>query len=85
MIDPCIPAGWPGFSVTLRNRSTRYDITVDNPSGVCRGIVALELDGLALDDLAGVPLADDRQNHQVRAVMGVAVPPGTAVPQQRRS
>ncbi len=84
VINPCIPAGWPGFSVSLRIRSTQYDITVDNPSGVCRGIVALELDGVTLDNRAGVPLADDQKRHEIRAVMGVVVPPVTAFPERRQ-
>ncbi len=30
-LDPCIPESWPGFEVTLRRGSTRFDIRVDNP------------------------------------------------------
>ncbi|MFC6487956.1 GH36-type glycosyl hydrolase domain-containing protein [Nitratireductor sp. GCM10026969] len=30
IVDPCIPAAWPGFEATLRLGSTRYDIRVDN-------------------------------------------------------
>jgi len=72
MIDPCIPAAWPGFTVTFRHRSARYEIAVENPGGVCRGVAALELDGVALADRSGVPLADDSQVHHVRVVLGVA-------------
>jgi cyclic beta-1,2-glucan synthetase len=69
-IDPCIPATWPGFTMTLRHRGARYDIVVENPGSVCRGVAALELDGVALADLTGFPLAGDEQIHQVRVVMG---------------
>jgi cyclic beta-1,2-glucan synthetase len=31
--DPCIPKDWPAFGITLRYRSARYDIDVENPSG----------------------------------------------------
>jgi cyclic beta-1,2-glucan synthetase len=70
VIDPCIPAGWPGFTVALRYRSARYDVVVENPSGVCHGVAMLELDGVALGDRTGVPLADDHRQHRVRAVLG---------------
>ena len=30
----------------------------------------LELDGVALDDRTGIPLADDHKVHRVRAVLG---------------
>jgi cyclic beta-1,2-glucan synthetase len=30
IVDPCIPASWPGFEATVRMGSTRYDIRVDN-------------------------------------------------------
>jgi cyclic beta-1,2-glucan synthetase len=70
VVDPCIPSAWPGFTLALRYRSARYDIVVENPGGVCRGVAVLELDGVALDDRTGVPLADDQRSHRVRAVLG---------------
>jgi cyclic beta-1,2-glucan synthetase len=70
VVNPCIPSGWPGFTVTLRYRSAQYDIAVENPSGVCQGVAVLELDGVALDDCTGVPFADDGRSHRVRAVLG---------------
>jgi cellobiose phosphorylase len=70
VVDPCIPSGWPVFTLALRHRSARYDITVENPGGVCRGVAVLEVDGVALDDLTGIPLTDDQRSHRVRAVLG---------------
>jgi cyclic beta-1,2-glucan glucanotransferase len=70
VVDPCIPSGWSGFTATYRYHSARYDIAVENPSGVCRGVAVLELDGVALDDPSGVPLADDRKIHRVRVILG---------------
>ena len=70
VIDPCIPAAWPGFTMTFRHRGARYDIVVENPGRVCNGVAALELDGVALADLTGFTLAEDDQSHQVRVVMG---------------
>jgi cyclic beta-1,2-glucan synthetase len=70
VLDPCIPRRWKGFTIAFRYRSARYDIVVENPRGAGRGISALELDGVALDDPSGIPLADDHQTHRVRAVLG---------------
>ncbi len=72
VINPCIPAAWPGFLATFRHGAARYEIAVENPGGVCRGVSALELDGVALADRSGVPLNDDGNVHTVRVVMGAA-------------
>ena len=70
VINPCIPAAWSGFSATVRHGTGRYEITVENPNGLCRGVVALELDGAPLTDRSGVPLTDDGKVHTVRVTMG---------------
>ena len=44
-IDPCIPARWKQYSVQRRWRGTTYHITVKNPDGICKGNVALRVDG----------------------------------------
>ncbi|MEO5814092.1 MAG: hypothetical protein ABIT20_02315 [Gemmatimonadaceae bacterium] len=70
LIDPCIPTAWPGFTLALRFGAARYELTVENPDGVCRGVTWLELDGVPSSDRSGVPLVDDKQVHRVRAVLG---------------
>ena len=72
MIDPCIPSTWPGFTLALHIGGTRYDITVENPEAVCRGVALLELDGVASDDRSGVPIVEDARVHRLRAVLGRA-------------
>ena len=74
VVNPCIPSGWPGFTVAFRYRSARYDIAVENPDGVCRGVAVLEIDGVALDDRTGIPLGDDQRSHRVRVVLGAKGP-----------
>jgi cellobiose phosphorylase len=44
-IDPCIPAGWSGFTAARKFRGQIYRITVHNPHGVCRGVSRLVVDG----------------------------------------
>ncbi len=70
-LDPCIPATWPGFSVTLRRGETRYEIAVENPERRCRGVVRMELDGAPIEGPV-VPWVDDGGVHAVRAVLGEA-------------
>jgi cyclic beta-1,2-glucan synthetase len=68
-IDPCIPKAWPGFEMVYKHRSARYEIAVENPQGVSRGVASVSLDGKALD-AARVPLADDGAVHKVKVVLG---------------
>ena len=71
LLDPCIPRNWPSFDIAFRYHSSRYDIRVENPSGVSRGIVRADLDGGALPGgPARIPLADDGASHRVRIVLG---------------
>ena len=71
LLAPCIPKHWPHFEIAFRHGTARYEITVENPGGVNRGIVHAELDGHALP--AGpvrVKLCDDGKSHRLRAVLG---------------
>jgi cyclic beta-1,2-glucan synthetase len=71
LIDPCIPAKWPGFEIVYRCGSTRYEIAVENPRSVSRGVSSVELDGKALTGrTAQIALADDGLTHRVRIVLG---------------
>jgi cyclic beta-1,2-glucan synthetase len=71
MIEPCIPRAWKGFEMSFKYHSARYDIAVEHPRGVCRGVTRLELDGEALT--TGTPrigLDDDGVTHRIRIVLG---------------
>lgn len=69
-IDPCIPRHWPEFEIVYRYRSAFYEIRVENPDSVCRGILALMLDGVVVPPAAGVQLKDDGLTHVVHVVLG---------------
>ncbi len=59
VVDPCIPAAWPGFEATVKVGSTQYDIRVEMPSRCHRDILHALLDGSYLDCAEGrvrVPL-----------------------------
>ena len=78
VIDPCIPASWPGFSLTWKVGRTVYAIDVKNPAGRCRGVAEVLCDGSAVDP-AAIPLRDDGGTHRVEVVMGEAAEPETPV------
>jgi cyclic beta-1,2-glucan synthetase len=70
-IEPCIPQGWKKYEMTLCFRSARYEILVENPDGVTRGVVSANLDGaeIALKPLR-VPLTDDGCTHHLKVRLG---------------
>ena len=69
-LDPCIPRAWRGFRLDFRYHSARYEISVENPHGVTRGVVSVELDGAVVISSAGISLADDGTTHSIRVVLG---------------
>ena len=71
LLDPCIPRAWPSYEIDFRYHTARYEIVVENPQGVSRGVASAELDGQALTGSgAAIPLADDGATHRVRVVLG---------------
>ena len=70
-LAPCIPSDWPGFEIIFRHASARYEILVENPHRVSRGVAYVELDGEKLP--AGetqIVLVDDGRTHEVRVMLG---------------
>ncbi|MFL7791211.1 MAG: hypothetical protein AB8I69_03650, partial [Anaerolineae bacterium] len=67
-IDPCIPRNWPGYKLTYRHGGTTYQISVENPDGVNRGVKQVVLDGAILPG-DEIPLVDDGKEHTVRVLM----------------
>jgi cyclic beta-1,2-glucan synthetase len=71
LLDPCIPKAWPRFEIDFKYHSARYDITVENPRGVSRGLASITLDGKPLPaGRARVPLVDDGATHKVHVILG---------------
>ena len=70
VIDPCIPASWPGFEAMVSVESTRYDIRVDAASPGGRDVSHTVLDGSRLDRADGaVRLPLDGGRHTLRMVL----------------
>ena len=67
-IDPCIPHGWDGYTVTRRFRGAVYEITVKNPDHVCRGLREMNLDGRKIG--GNVIPAQAGGLHRVEVILG---------------
>ncbi len=73
-IDPCVPRWWRDFEITYRRSRAVYRIKIENPMGVSRGVITVEVDGVVQTDNA-INLTDDEKTHNVRIVMGEPVKP----------
>ncbi len=71
-LNPCIPKNWPGFEISFRYRSAHYAIVVENPLNVCRGILAIKLDGEVMTGARKllIPLKDDGAEHRIQMILG---------------
>jgi cyclic beta-1,2-glucan synthetase len=54
----------------FRYRSARYDLVVENPRGVSRGVSSVEVDGVPLAGDLSIRLVDAGKTHHVRIVLG---------------
>ena len=68
-IDPCVPRHWPGYSIRFRYHSAVYNIVVENPRHVSRGVTLAELDGKPLISREQIPLVKEGEHH-VRVLLG---------------
>ncbi len=71
LIDPCVPKAWPHFEILFRYRSAQYEITVENPHGVNRGVNRAELDGVMIAERPlRIALRDDAAIHRIHVILG---------------
>jgi len=45
IVDPCVPADWKQFEIRRQWRGSTYNITVQNPGGVQKGVQTVSLNG----------------------------------------
>jgi cyclic beta-1,2-glucan synthetase len=77
-IQPCIPAGWKGFTLEYRFRSATYAITVENPDGIQCGSTELTVDGRSMEE--GIPLVDDGKTHEIRVLLRTSSTSSASLP-----
>ena len=68
-IDPCIPRFWREFEITYRHGKTTYEIKVENPHALSRGVASVRVDGQEQRE-DQITLKDDGQTHEVQVVLG---------------
>lgn len=68
-IDPAIPPEWDGYKVIREFRGAIYEITIENPQHISKGINSITVDGTKIDGNI-VPNAKDGKKHQVSVIMG---------------
>ena len=73
LIDPCIPAEWPVFTITRHFRDAVYQIEVQNPDGVSSGVRSVTVDGQLFSG-ALLPVFADGNTHTVTVIMGATAP-----------
>ena len=66
-INPCIPSAWKEYTVKRKFRGGEYDITIQNPDGVCKGVKSITVDGQAIE---GRIVKHQPGKHNVVVVMG---------------
>jgi cyclic beta-1,2-glucan synthetase len=75
-LDPCVPRNWPGFGISFTYHSARYEVEVENPAGVMRGVEAVDVDGqeipecgwaTELESAAGPGIAGDSAKQELDA------------------
>lgn len=68
-IDPCVPKTWKKFSVRRPFRGAVYEIEVENPKGVQKGVKEVFVDGDLIEGNLIKPHSDQKV-HKVRVIMG---------------
>jgi cellobiose phosphorylase len=68
LIDPCICSEWREYKVCRRFRGSVYDITVQNPDGVCKGVRSIHVDGNPVEGNL-IPVLPGK--HKITVVLGM--------------
>ncbi len=68
-VDPCIPKAWDGYKVMREFKGTKYDISVENPNHVSKGVASLVVDGNAVEGNI-IPDFKDGGVHTVVVTLG---------------
>jgi cyclic beta-1,2-glucan synthetase len=63
--------GLPKYEMTLRYRTARYRIVVENPDAVSRDVASAHLDGVPITERPlRLPLVDDGNTHHIDVRLG---------------
>ena len=68
-IDPCVPKNFGDFELTRKFREGTYNIKVQNPDKVEKGIKSITVDGKAIDGCV-IPYVKGKETYDVVVTMG---------------
>lgn len=68
-IDPCIPKDWDEYEVKRQFRGAEYDIRVENPDHVCKGVKSITLNGKPVEGNT-IPLQPIGSKNEVKVTLG---------------
>ncbi|KKD57937.1 N,N'-diacetylchitobiose phosphorylase [Grimontia sp. AD028] len=68
IVDPCIPTSWPGFEVRREWRDATYNIKVENPNSVSKGVKSITLNGETVE--GAIPAQAAGSVNEVVVVLG---------------
>ncbi len=68
-VDPSIPKAWDGYNVIREFRGDKYNIIVKNPNHVSKGVAKMLVDGKEIQGNI-IPLAGDKEMHEVEVILG---------------
>ncbi|MDD5747744.1 MAG: hypothetical protein PHP64_01610, partial [Actinomycetota bacterium] len=69
LIDPCLPTEWEALTLRRSFRGSTYEIEIDKPKGMSKGVKNLTLDGKTVEGKIIPPVSDGKVHH-VRVEMG---------------
>ncbi|PKQ27720.1 MAG: hypothetical protein CVT63_06535 [Candidatus Anoxymicrobium japonicum] len=68
LIDPCLPKEWEAITARRWFRDAIYEIEIDKPIGVCKGVKRVIVDGREIEGNV-IPPHGDGEAHRVRVEM----------------
>ncbi len=68
IVNPCIPNNWNGFKITRKFRGTTFNIEIQNPNHISKGVKELWIDSEKVDGNK-IPLQDKKECN-VTVIMG---------------
>jgi cellobiose phosphorylase len=69
VINPCIPKEWNGFKITRKFRGTTFNIEVQNPNHITKGVKEFWIDGVKTDGIK-IPI-QNKKVCNVKVIMGL--------------
>lgn len=69
-INPCVPADFGGFNITRKFRDVTYQIKVENPNNVEKGVKELIVDGVSYPNTTVIPYDAAKKAVDVTVIMG---------------